>query len=46
MLSVCWRRAQRSKRKAFVKWIAAIRNEDMQQKQEVLSKIITETTFK
>ena len=46
MLSVCWRRAQRAKRKAFVKWIAAIRNEDMQQRQEVLSNIITETTFK
>ena len=30
MMSVCWRRSLRAKRKAFVKWIAAIRAQDMQ----------------
>ena len=29
MMSVCWRRALRSKRRAFVKWITALRQEDM-----------------
>ena len=46
MMSVMWRRALRGKRKAFVRWIAAIRNMDMQVKHEALSQIITETTFK
>ena len=46
MSFVYWRRSQRFKRRAFGRWIAAIRNEDMKQKQELLSQIVTETTYK
>ena len=46
MSSVMWRRSLRSKRKAFVRWIAAIRSQDMQLKHDMLSKMVTETTFK
>ena len=46
MMSVCWRRSLRAKRRAFVKWITALRQEDMQKKQDLMTHIVTETTFK
>jgi len=46
MRSVCYRRSLRTKRKAFVQWIAAIKQEDMRQKYEMLSQIVTVTSFK
>ena len=46
MTSVCWRRSQRQKRRAFLRWITTMRNEDMKQKQDLLSQIVTETNFK
>jgi len=46
MSSICWRWSLRAQRRAFVKWIANIRSQEMQRKHELLSQIITETTFK
>ena len=46
VMKIMWRRSLRAKRRAFVKWIAAIRSQDMQVKHDMLSQMITETTFK
>lgn len=46
VMKIMWRRSLRAKRRAFVKWIASIRSQDMQAKHDMLSQMVTETTFK
>ena len=45
-MKIMWRRSLRAKRRAFVKWIASLRSQDMQAKHDMLSQMVTETTFK
>ena len=44
--SVCFRRAHRMQRKAFVTWLSTMKQEDMRDRQDMLANIVTETTYK
>ena len=34
------------KRKSFIKWLANIKQQDMQERQDILADMVTETTYK